>query len=692
MFLLDLPEYALREMRAGRSGARAQLALGAELQDVAKSAPRNAEGIPPVFPKVADPQASIVVPVYDQLDRTRRCLQSLAVTCGRHTFEVIVVDDGSTDGTSQWLAECTNVRVRRMPANAGFIAACNAGADIARGKYLVFLNNDTEVRQGWLDALLDCFDRVTDCGLVGAKLIGADGRLQEAGAIVFSDGKALNYGRGERPSDPRYDFLRETDYCSGACIALTAELFRRLGGFDARYAPAYYEDADLAFAVRAAGYRVIYQPRAEVVHSEGGTAGTDVASGVKRYQEINREKFVAKWREVLATQPAAADFARAPERYSIRNRAPQVLVVDIDFPRPERDSGSFRMFNILRLMREMGCHVQFWAIDAGRPDSHARALEDCGIEIVLAPTPLQRLRWWHARGAQIDVVWLTRLPVAERSLRLARRHAARAKLIFDTVDLHFLRVERGAALQEDVTAQKLARRFRRVELGLVKKADTTLVVSEYERSLLLEMVPATDVRVLSNIHPVSGRQSSFEARNGLLFLGNFEHAPNVDAARWLIAEIMPRLRERLPGVPLHIAGYASDRVLADLAGEDVIVHGFMPDLDPLLGRVRVALAPLRFGAGVKGKINLAMSHGLPVVTTSVGAEGMGLRDRFDALIADDTEALSAAVAEVYHGRSLWLSLSEHGIESIRRRFSMEGARSVLAELLVTGRHRGESTS
>ncbi|HEX5353170.1 MAG TPA: glycosyltransferase [Rhodanobacteraceae bacterium] len=629
------------------------------------------------------PQVSIVVPVYNQLDRTRRCLRSLAAAGSRYAFEVIVVDDGSTDGSAEWLAGCVNVRVRRLPANAGFIAACNAGAAIAHGKFLVFLNNDTEVRRDWLDALMACFESMPDCGLVGAKLIGADGRLQEAGAMVFADGQACNYGRRGDPSDTRYGFLRDTDYCSGACIALPKELFLRLGGFDARYAPAYYEDTDLAFAVRAAGYRVIYQPRAEVVHAEGATAGTAISSGVKRYQYINRDKFVAKWKEALAAQPTAMEFACAPERCAARNRAPHILVIDIDYPRPERDAGSLRMFNILQLMREMNCHVQFWAMDAANRDSHARALEDRGIEIVVAPTPLQRLRWWYTRGAHVDIVWLSRLPTSERHLRLARRHAAQAKLVFDTVDLHFLRYERGAALQGDASAHKLARRFRRTELSAVAHADVTLVVSDYELSLLHELVPTSDVRVLSTIHTVWEKQASFEEREGLLFLGNFEHTPNIDAVRWLLAEIMPRLREHQLGVPLHIAGYAGDKVLADLAEDDVIVHGFVRDLDPLLAQVRVSLAPLRFGAGVKGKINLAMSRGLPVVTTFIGAEGMGLRHRFDAMIADGAEAFASAVVELYRDESLWNRVSEHGLDNVRRQFSPDRARLTLSELLVT---------
>ncbi|HET7925690.1 MAG TPA: glycosyltransferase, partial [Rhodanobacteraceae bacterium] len=239
----------------GKGPARARITYAAPRDDFAHFA----------VPTSATPHVSIVIPVYDKVAYTSACLRSLAEHAGAIPFEVIVVDDCSNDRTQERLADVEGIRVLRNAENLGFIGSCNAGAAAARGELVLFLNNDTRVTAGWLEALVRCLDEAPDAGLVGAKLIYPDGRLQEAGGIVFDDASGWNYGRFDDPDDPRYAFRREADYCSGAAILLRTDLFRRLGGFDTRYAPAYYEDTDLAFAVRAAGYKVWYEPASTVV-------------------------------------------------------------------------------------------------------------------------------------------------------------------------------------------------------------------------------------------------------------------------------------------------------------------------------------------------------------------------------------------------------------------------------------------
>jgi GT2 family glycosyltransferase/glycosyltransferase involved in cell wall biosynthesis len=241
---------------------------------------------PEAFPVTDLPKVSIVIPVYNKWIYTAACLRSLLEVKGKYSFEVIVVDDQSSDETADQLAQIEGLTHLRNKENLGFVGSCNRGASHARGEYLVLLNNDTQVLEGWLDELIDTFEREPTAGLVGARLVYPDGSLQESGGIVFSDGSGWNYGRGEDAERPEYHFQREVDYCSGACIALKTKFFHDIGALDERYAPAYYEDTDLAFKVREAGFKVLVQPLSAVVHHEGITSGTDTSSGIKKYQAL----------------------------------------------------------------------------------------------------------------------------------------------------------------------------------------------------------------------------------------------------------------------------------------------------------------------------------------------------------------------------------------------------------------------
>jgi GT2 family glycosyltransferase len=247
-----------------------------------------------------EPRASIVIPVFNELARTYACLASIVEHTRDVSFEVIVSDDGSTDDMGQLGSRVGGLRVLRSGERTGFVAACNRGAAAATGRYLVFLNNDTLVSAGWLARLLETFEEEARVGLVGAQLVYPDGRLQEAGGIVYSDGSCWNYGRRDDPQNPKYGRRADVDYCSGACLAIARDLFLEIGGFDSRYAPMYYEDVDLAFAVRAAGWRTLYEPACRIVHVEGGTAGRDAGAGAKRHQRANRLRFASKWTDALA--------------------------------------------------------------------------------------------------------------------------------------------------------------------------------------------------------------------------------------------------------------------------------------------------------------------------------------------------------------------------------------------------------
>lgn len=634
---------------------------------------------PFAVPATAAPRATIVIPVYNHFAHTLGCLRAIAAHPPAAAIEIVVVDDGSSDDTPNCLAQVAGLRYHRRAENGGFIAACNDGAALARGEFLVFLNNDTLPQPGWLDRLLETFDAHPGTGLVGAQLVYPDGRLQEAGGRVFADGNASNRGRFESPNHPRYAFLSEVDYCSGAAIAVPRRLFEQLGGFDRRYSPAYYEDTDLAFAVRASGLKVLYQPGARVVHLEGVTAGTDPQQGVKAYQVRNRRVFADKWAGALEHAPLPAD----PETRQPTVGRKCVLVIDTSTPRPDRDSASLRLVNLMRLLREEGAHVVFVPADAAHDGAYTEALQQLGVEAWYAPFAGRVPAWLREHGARFDTVVCCRHYVLREVLPLLRKYAPQARVVFDTVDLHYLRERRGAELSGDPAQLRAAQRTRALELELIARTDATLVVSAVERALLAEDAPQANVDILSNLHQLAGTGLAFGQRQDLVFVGGFRHPPNVDAVQWFVGDVFPLIRARLPAVRFHCVGSDVPPAIAALAAEPgVLVHGYVADLGPLMDGARIAVAPLRFGAGVKGKINLSMAHGQPVVATACAVEGMHLHDGDNVLVADAAADFADAVVRLYGDEALWQQLADHGRINVQQHFSLDAGRDVVRRVVL----------
>lgn len=633
---------------------------------------------PFALPTSPTPLVSVIVPVYGKLDYTLACLHSIALHGAQTTFEVIVVDDASPDDCADTFAQIGGLRLIRNTRNLGFIGSSNVGAAAARGEYLMFLNNDTQVTPRWLDALLGCFGERADCGIAGSRLVYPDGRLQEAGALVFADGSCWNVGRFEDRDEARYAYRRETDYVSGAALMLPKQLFDRLGGFDTRYTPAYYEDADLAFAVRHAGLRVYYEPASTVIHCEGISSGTDLLTGIKRYQLINQEKFAQKWAVELGRQAAPGTTLEQALHWRRRGT---VLVVDAMAPDVTRDSGSLRLCAILRLLDDQGWQACF-APDDGRVSSSERAaLGALGCEVLARPDTSDLPRWLRRHGAQLHAVMLCRHGVARQYASLVRRHAPQAKLLFDTVDLHFLREQRAAQLTGNATIRRQAKASQRSELSLINHCDVTFVVSPHEQSLLQTLAPAARVELLSNIHPVHGCGLQHGQRKDLVFIGGFGHPPNADAVRWLARVLVPQLRRELPDMIVHVLGDIPHAQRRELATEGLQLHGRVPDLGPWLDTCLASLAPLRFGAGVKGKINMAMSYGVPVVATAVAVEGMQLSHEENALVAEEAADFVTAIQRLIDDPDLWQRLSNGGLENVREHFSMEAAAATLHHVL-----------
>ncbi|MGH1365023.1 MAG: glycosyltransferase [Calditrichia bacterium] len=650
------------------------------LQEIVADLHTQSETIKPANEPVEEQRkkVSIVIPVFNKLELTHACLKTVLEHTAYPNYEVIVVDNGSTDDTANYLKKVSEPRISSVfsSENNGYVGGCNAGAEVAKGDFLLFLNNDTEVEPGWLTALVDTMDDHSDCGAVGSKLVYPNGALQEAGGIIFSDGNGWNFGRNMLAEDPRFNYLREVDYCSGAALMVRRNLWDELGGFDERYAPAYYEDTDLCFGVRKLGYKVYYQPNSVVVHLEGQTAGVDLQSGFKKYQVINKQKFVEKWKHELANQ-----YSNDPKNVlhaANRGSRQSILIVDPTLPFFDRASGGLRLFQIVEMLLEMNFHVSFLSISPGMRQTYRPILQNMGVEVFAGYWKTPRKCGFEYEDndpsefyqkflaeRQYDYAMLNFWEVGEKFIPAIREFSPTTRIFVDSVDIHFVRELREAELNEDPAATQRALAKKELELAVYRQADRLLVVTETDRQAVEEQLEGIPIDIVPNIHRQIDVAKNYADSANLLFVGNFHHPPNKDAVEFFCAEAFPKILREQPDIKLFIVGNGSQNAVGHLESSNVLVLGYVEDLGVLLKKARISVNPLRFGAGMKGKIGEALSWGLPVVTTHVGAEGMKLEDEHHALIADSAEEFADAVLRLYNDENLWKRLSVGGREHVK---------------------------
>ena len=621
-----------------------------------------AESIAAIAPPAVDaPRVSIVVPAYNQIAFTLACIESVIRSAPAASFEILVGDDKSSDGTQAAAkVDIPNVRWIRHDPNLGFVRNCNETARAARGDIVVFLNNDTLVLPDWLDELVATLDASEAVGLAGSKLVYPDGRLQEAGGIFWQDGSAWNLGRFDDPRRPEFGYAREADYISGASIALRRPVWEEMGGFDELFVPAYAEDADLAFRLRQAGYRTLFQPRSQLLHFEGVSSGTDTGSGIKAHQVTNLERFKARWSKTLAGHRPNGEAPHLEKERAVASRA---LFVDLTTPEPDHDAGSVVAVECMRGLQTAGFKVTFvpqdnflWTPQFSAP------LQRAGIEAVYHPYYSRFTPFVKARGEEFDLVFLHRYQTAERTLADIRQFAPQAKVVLLNADLHYLREMREAELRGDPAAICEAERTRDRELAVMGAVDLVLTHSTVEQEILADALGADKVLLLPLIHDAEPTPAGFGERRSIGFIGGFAHPPNVDAVDWFLDEVWPRVRAVDERAEFALAGSKMPDRFRKLHGRDGIsVLGFVESLPEYFNRIRLSVVPLRVGAGAKGKVAASLAAGVPCVSTPVGVEGMQLEAGREIAVAETAEALAARILQVFEDEDEWTRYREQGL-------------------------------
>jgi hypothetical protein len=429
---------------------------------------------------------------------------------------------------------------------------------------------------------------------------------------------------------------------------------------------------------------VLYQPFSQLIHFEGMTSGRDLSQGVKAHQVVNAQKLTERWRARMAEFPEPGTSPDAARDCLARRRA---LVIDACTPMPDQDSGSVTALGLMHGLQALGFKVCF------APQSnmafipgYTEALQRDGIEAIYncdghAYPYLND--YIHSVGDIFHLVVIFRVGVASACLDQVRRFMPSAKVLFFTSDLHFLREARKAELSGRKADTIKAEITRRDELLVAVKSDCCIVHSAVEQALLARELPSTPVELYGWSIDVVGRGEPFNRRRDFVFLGGYQHPPNVDAVLHFVEDIFPLIKTRIPDAKFYVLGSHPPPELQRLASDDIIITGFVPDLGPCLGKCRVGVAPLRYGAGIKGKIAMMMSHGLPVVTTTMGAEGMNLAHEQEVLIQDDPRAFADEAVRLHGDAALWERLSAAGLEVVDRQYSHKASIQRIKEILQT---------
>lgn len=637
------------------------------------------------------PQVSILIVARGRFAATRQCLEAIRNAGATVPYEVILVHDGAEDPEMARFASVPGLRYLQGPPAAGFAELVDRALPQVRGEYLHLLDDAVVVRPGWLDALLRSFALFHDCGLAGSTLVAPDGRLLGAGGIVWSDASRCDYGRGRDPASTDYAALREVDDVPVASVLLRTASLHALGGFDARYATAQSAATDLAFRLREQGLRTYFQPASVVSRDEVVSLDpADASAGAGGSAGRDRDSFRQRWESELARAqlpPGEHEFL-ARGRTQLRRT---VLVVDERPPRTDRDAGSRAMWQLMRVLWLRGLDVRFWSHVVEEEQRYLDLLSMHAIEVAGNGSGAAAFEaWLEANGRYLDYVVLSRPHVAGATLAAVRRYSA-ARVVYYGHDVHHLRLERAHAVLGGEDGAVLATSVRALEEQIWREADLVLYPSEEETVHVAAWQAAQSVPVTARTVPLfafapgnchSGNSAEIlRGRDSVLFVGGFAHAPNADGVAWFVAEVWPLVRAGWPDARFLVVGSEPSARIRALEGDGVDIAGWLDEaaLMDAYGRARVAVAPLRFGAGVKGKVLEAMREGVPCVTTPVGAQGLTGADGL--AVAEDPAAFAEAILHLVRDDAAWVDSARDAQSWVQARFSPQAVWEAVAAMI-----------
>jgi GT2 family glycosyltransferase len=638
------------------------------------------------LPRSERPDVSIILVLYNQAPLTFGCLCSIVESLGKSPLgvEVIIADNGSTDRTAELLRKVEGATVLRNETNLGFLKAVNQAAAHAKGNYILLLNNDAQLIPGSLEAATRVLEANTDVGAVGGRLILPDGTLQEAGSIVWQDGSTVGYGRGDQPTAPAYMFRREVDYCSGAFLLTSRELFKQLGGFDSAFVPAYYEEADYCMRLWESGFRVVYEPDAVVLHYEFGSS--EQTGSALDLQRAHREVFAQKHADKLQSHlaPLVSNLLSARTAGAKRKR---ILMLEDGIPHTQLGSGYPRSKRIVEELVAAGALVTlFPTVGLAEEWREVRSDVSPEVEVMLGHSIADLEQFLDQRRSFYGAVMVCRPHNMESFLALIGRRPellADATLIYDAEALFAERDILERQLLGDPLEQAAGEAILAQEASLAGQAKLVLSVSARECAEFRRLGVGRVELLGHTIEPSPGC-AVFAQRRDLLFVGRLteERSPNVDGLAWFAQEILPVIRRNLGSeVVLKVVGKLGASSMSNLNCPSVALLGQVRDLAPIYDRARVFIAPTRYAAGVPLKVYEAAAHGVPSVVTPLLAEQLGWCDEKELLVGHDRDSFADQCSRLYRDEVLWTRIRENALDRVRKDCDPVGFRRTIDQII-----------
>jgi GT2 family glycosyltransferase len=642
-----------QQIRADAEAALGEFLLGRERIDLGCTA--------------AEPVVSVIAIMFNQAGLTRLCLQALAKSTGV-AFETLLVDNGSSDRVPQLLDRVDGATVLRPGENLGFLRAVNLAAKQARGRYLLLLNNDAMVEPGTLAAAVRRLDADPGAAAVGGPILLWDGRLQEAGSIVWRDGSCLGYGRGDDPARPEYRYVRDVDYCSGAFLMLRHDAWRRLGGFDDAYAPAYYEESDFCVRLLEGGQRIVYDPAVRVRHFE---FASEVSSGwALELQARNRALFVERHQTFLQQQAPASAAALLRARQRVQPGRQRILVIDDRVPLPWLGRGYPRACELLVTLAAEGHAVTFYPLlFAHETWANIERVVPETVEIALDRGVSGLFDFLQQRRGCFDTLVVSR----PHNMREFRQAVARdpglldgVRLVYDAEAVFALRDAELAQLQGKPWPDARRQQAVATEMQLAQGARAICAVSREEAQVFRQHGHA-QVSILGHpLHTVRDTPG-FDTRSGYVFLGAMpeDNTPNTDSVLWFVNEVWPQIVAAAgSSARLLLVGLCEAPSVLALRAPGLTVLGSVDAVAPYLDQARVFIVPTRYAAGIPHKAHEAAARGLPMVTTPLIARQLGWQDIVH--VGADAASFAAGCLQLHDDAQRWQHMRQQLWSAVER--------------------------